>query len=153
MKVFCCFILGWQIPGHIIKGEDESEVSEGFKGIPSFGPLQCSRTRTEHQEHQVVKWRFQDLRMSESRNKKQFSSRSHQWMVCSIFRYQEKKLWWFRIFPNEGLHLEKKCLEIVPFDVWMVSTSFCRSGGRCHNVDKLSHRISMGKVKSKISEE
>ena len=56
-------------------------------------------------------------------------------------------------FPNEGLHLEKKCLEIVPVDVWMVSTSFCRSGGRCHNVDKLSHRISMGKVKSKISEE
>ena len=150
MKVFCCFILGWQIPDHNIKGEDESEARglRGYRRLVHFNVQE-----QKHQEHQVVKWRFQDLRMSGSRNKKQFSSRSHQWMVCSIFRYQEKKLWWFRIFPNEGLHLEKKCLEIVPFDVWMVSTFFCRSGGRCHNVDKLSHRISMGKVKSKISEE
>ena len=152
MKVFCCFILGWQIPGHIIKGEDESEVSEGFKGIPSFGPLQCSRTRTEHQEHQVVKWRFQDLRMSGSRKQETiFKQKSSMNGLLNI--QISRKDDGLEFFPNEGLHLEKKCLEIVPFDVWMVSTSFCRSGGRCHNVDKLSHRISMGKVKSKISEE
>ena len=69
MKVFCCFILGWQIPGYIIKGEDESEVSEGFKGIPSFGPFQCSRTRTSRTSSCQMKIsRSTYVRKQETRN-------------------------------------------------------------------------------------
>ena len=150
MKVFCCFILGWQIPGHIIKGEDESEVSEGFKGIPSFGPFQCSRTRTSRTSSCQMKIsRSTYVRKQEQETIFKQKSSMNGLLNIQISRKDDG----LEFFPNEGLHLEKKCLEIVPVDVWMVSTSFCRSGGRCHNVDKLSHRISMGKVKSKISEE